>query len=170
MRRSRQCLTVVNTRRDALALLYALNDPKALHLSTLLCGDHRRQVVAEVGPLDEAYFMYSEEVDWCFRIHRRGWGVAYLPQAQALHIAGASAHRQPERRRAQVYRSKCIFVRKHWGTWQAALFVGLIRCMSATKLIAWWARSLVGERTRREAAASQTDSYRFLLSTLSSRA
>jgi N-acetylglucosaminyl-diphospho-decaprenol L-rhamnosyltransferase len=127
----------------------------------------RRQAVAEVGPLDEAYFMYAEEVDWCFRMRRGGWGVAYLPQAQALHIAAASAHRQPERRRAQVYRSKCIFVRKHWGTWQATLFVALVRCVSAAKLSAWWARSLVGERARREAAASQTKSYRVLLSTLS---
>jgi N-acetylglucosaminyl-diphospho-decaprenol L-rhamnosyltransferase len=130
----------------------------------------RRQAIAEVGPLDEDYFMYSEEVDLCFRMRRRGWGVAYLPQAQALHIAAASAHRQPERRRAQVYRSKCIFVRKHWGKWQAALFVGLVRTVSATKLSAWWARTLVGERTRREAAATQTESYRFLLSNLSGRA
>jgi GT2 family glycosyltransferase len=127
----------------------------------------RQQAVAEVGLLDEDYFMYSEEVDWCFRMHRRGWGVAYLPHAQALHIAAASAHRQPERRRAQVYRSKCIFVRKHWGTWQTTLFVELVRCVSAAKLSAWWARSLVGDGAGREAAASQTESYRVLLSTLS---
>ena len=44
----RQALAVVNTKRDALALLDALDDPQALHLSTLLCGAHRRQVIAEV--------------------------------------------------------------------------------------------------------------------------
>ena len=43
-----QCLTVVNTKKDALALLDALNDPEALHLSTLLCMDHRRQVMKEI--------------------------------------------------------------------------------------------------------------------------
>ena len=128
----------------------------------------RQDAVAEVGLLDEDYFMYSEEVDWCFRMQRRGWDVAYLPQAQALHIVAASAHRQPERRRAQVYRSKCIFVRKHWSAWQAALFVGMVRSISATKLGAWWARSLIGERARRQAAASQIESYRVLLSTLRS--
>ncbi|MGH2345149.1 MAG: CRISPR-associated helicase/endonuclease Cas3, partial [Chloroflexota bacterium] len=41
-------LTIVNTKRDAMALLDALNDPEALHLSTLLCGIHRRQVIEEV--------------------------------------------------------------------------------------------------------------------------
>lgn len=48
MRKSRQVLTVVNTRADARALLDALDDPTALHLSTLLCGAHRRDVLAEV--------------------------------------------------------------------------------------------------------------------------
>jgi CRISPR-associated endonuclease/helicase Cas3 len=48
MRTTGQCLAVVDTKKDALALLDALNDPNALHLSTLLCGAHRRQVITEV--------------------------------------------------------------------------------------------------------------------------
>jgi len=48
MRKSDQCLTIVNTRKDALALLGALEDPAALHLSTLLCGAHRRDVLKEI--------------------------------------------------------------------------------------------------------------------------
>jgi len=47
MRRCRQCLTVVNTRADARELLDLLDDPQSLHLSTLLCGHHRRKVLAE---------------------------------------------------------------------------------------------------------------------------
>lgn len=48
MRRAPQCLAVLNTKADALALLEALDDPEALHLSTLLCMAHRREVIAEV--------------------------------------------------------------------------------------------------------------------------
>ncbi|HUY20356.1 MAG TPA: CRISPR-associated endonuclease Cas3'' [Candidatus Binataceae bacterium] len=48
MRSADQCLTVVNTKRDAIALLDALGDPDALHLSTLLCGAHRHAVIASV--------------------------------------------------------------------------------------------------------------------------
>lgn len=48
MQKSDQCLTIVNTKKDALALLDALEDPVALHLSTLLCGAHRRDVLAEI--------------------------------------------------------------------------------------------------------------------------
>ena len=48
MRGAAQALAVVNTKKDAMALLDALSDPEALHLSTLLCGAHRRQVIGEV--------------------------------------------------------------------------------------------------------------------------
>ncbi len=48
MRGERQALAVVNTKKDAMSLLDALDDPQALHLSTLLCGAHRRRVIAEV--------------------------------------------------------------------------------------------------------------------------
>ena len=48
MRKEKQTLTVVNTKKDALALFAALDDPEALHLSTLLCGAHRRNVLQEV--------------------------------------------------------------------------------------------------------------------------
>ncbi len=48
MRSSAQCLAVVNTKRDAFALLDALGDPEALHLSTLLCGAHRAAVIQTV--------------------------------------------------------------------------------------------------------------------------
>ena len=50
MRGVEECLAVVNTKQDALALLDALNDPEALHLSTLLCGLHRSQVLEDIKP------------------------------------------------------------------------------------------------------------------------
>ncbi|MCA9934310.1 MAG: glycosyltransferase family 2 protein, partial [Anaerolineales bacterium] len=51
----------------------------------------RREVVEQVGGMDEAYFMYSEELDWCRRIKDAGWRVVYLPQAQVIHHEGKSS-------------------------------------------------------------------------------
>ena len=51
----------------------------------------RRKVIDEVGLLDEGFFMYSEEVDWCRRIKQAGWRIVYLPVARVIHHGGQSS-------------------------------------------------------------------------------
>ncbi len=50
----------------------------------------RREAVAEVGPLDESFFLFTEEVDWCYRFERAGWQVWFTPEAEVVHVGGAS--------------------------------------------------------------------------------
>jgi N-acetylglucosaminyl-diphospho-decaprenol L-rhamnosyltransferase len=50
----------------------------------------RRQAVEEVGYLDEDYFLFSEETDWCFRFREAGWRVLFYPDAECVHVGGAS--------------------------------------------------------------------------------
>jgi GT2 family glycosyltransferase len=50
----------------------------------------RRQAAAEVGPLDEDFFLFSEETDWCYRFHEAGWKVLFYPGAEVVHVGGAS--------------------------------------------------------------------------------
>jgi len=45
----------------------------------------RREAVEDVGPMDERFFLYFEDVDWCYRMHQRGWRVIYLPTARFVH-------------------------------------------------------------------------------------
>ena len=49
----------------------------------------RRAAIDEVGPLDEDFFLFSEETDWCFRFHRAGWQVLFTPDAEFAHVYGA---------------------------------------------------------------------------------
>jgi GT2 family glycosyltransferase len=51
----------------------------------------RRSVVESVGPLDERYFMYYEEVDWCYRIKSAGWTIYYYPSISIIHLGGRSS-------------------------------------------------------------------------------
>jgi GT2 family glycosyltransferase len=51
----------------------------------------RREAIDQVGPLDDAYFMYSEELDWQKRMADAGWKVVYLPEAQIVHHEGKSS-------------------------------------------------------------------------------
>jgi GT2 family glycosyltransferase len=55
----------------------------------------RKTVVAQVGPLDESFYFYGEEEEWCFRIKRAGWKVVYFPYAEIIHVHGASSAKAP---------------------------------------------------------------------------
>jgi GT2 family glycosyltransferase len=50
----------------------------------------RREAVEQVGPLDEAFFLFSEETDWCYRFEQAGWKVIFFPGAECVHVGGAS--------------------------------------------------------------------------------
>ncbi|HEY3758586.1 MAG TPA: glycosyltransferase family 2 protein [Solirubrobacteraceae bacterium] len=72
----------------------------------------RAIALAEVGGLDERFFLYSEETDWCFRFHRAGWQVAHLPVMAVTHHTG---HAPRADLSAQLSYAKVLFARKHYG-------------------------------------------------------
>lgn len=74
-------------------------------------------VLEAVGLMDEAFFVYSEEADWCRRIRDAGWVCAFAPVAQILHLEGGSKSTVQIRSRmyVQMQKSKTIYVRKHYG-------------------------------------------------------
>jgi hypothetical protein len=50
----------------------------------------RREAIEQVGPLDEDFFLFSEETDWCYRFRDAGWKVLFFPGAEFVHVGGAS--------------------------------------------------------------------------------
>lgn len=96
----------------------------------------RVKMVQEVGSLDEDYFMYSEETDWCFRIKKAGWKIWYFSSAIIYHLGGGSASRSSFTQLVLLYQGKILFFRKNYG-WAHAFvlryglalvnMVGLIR-------------------------------------------
>jgi N-acetylglucosaminyl-diphospho-decaprenol L-rhamnosyltransferase len=50
----------------------------------------RREAIDQVGPLDEAFFLFSEETDWAYRFRKAGWKVLFFPGAECVHVGGAS--------------------------------------------------------------------------------
>ena len=79
------------------------------------CLMMRGTTLKEAGPLDERFFMYSEEMDWCYRAKERGWRVVYLPTAQVVHHEGKSSEQVLPVRHVQFQRSKVLFFKKHYG-------------------------------------------------------
>ncbi len=73
----------------------------------------RREAIQQVGLMDETFFMYGEDLDWCYRIKMAGWKVYYNPAVTVLHIKRASSQRNP-RARVEFWRAMTIFYRKHY--------------------------------------------------------
>ena len=72
----------------------------------------RREAVEQVGPLDEGYFLFSEETDWCYRFWQAGWKVYFFPGAEAYHVLGASHGGRLFR---ELVRGHVRFMAKHHG-------------------------------------------------------
>jgi GT2 family glycosyltransferase len=84
----------------------------------------RREAIERVGPMDEAYFVYAEEADWCFRLRRAGWRCVFTPAARILHDGGGgrSTSLVKVRMHVQLQKSVLVFLRKNRGraSWLAA--------------------------------------------------
>lgn len=83
------------------------------------CMMTRREIVDAVGGMDEAYFMYSEELDWQRRMVDAGWQVAYLPTAQVVHYTGKSSEQAVTARDINFERAKLRYFRLYHGRWRA---------------------------------------------------
>jgi GT2 family glycosyltransferase len=75
----------------------------------------RKEALEHVGLLDEDYFMYTEEVDLCFRLRRAGWTLHWIPDAEVLHYGGQSTKLVAEKMFLTLYESRLKFFRKHYG-------------------------------------------------------
>lgn len=95
----------------------------------------RREVMEQVGLLDENFFLYSEEVDWCYRLARAGWQVYYVAEAQLVHYGGQStAHCDPTWLRRIYWNSFFYYYRKHYGLGAYRL----LRLLFQARLLARW--------------------------------
>jgi hypothetical protein len=116
------------------------------------CLFARREVIEQVGLIDEAYFFFLEETDWCHRIRAAGWKVFHLPDPKVVHLYGESTKKKvPLRTRIEYYRSRETFFRKNRGpvafTVLRAIVMGKIllgcvfggrRAEEYRKILAWY--------------------------------
>lgn len=107
----------------------------------------RREAVDEVGGLDEDYFLFSEEVDWCFRFRQAGWQVLFYPGAECVHVGGA-AH--GGRLFVENVRGHLLFLAKHGRAREAERARRLLRVALALRALLFR-----GERGRQYGEAAR---------------
>jgi GT2 family glycosyltransferase len=74
----------------------------------------RREIIEKVGLLDEDFFMYGEDIDWCYRIKEAGWKVVYYPEASITHYKGGSSRKKRIKTIYEFHRAMYLFYNKHY--------------------------------------------------------
>jgi GT2 family glycosyltransferase len=106
----------------------------------------RVEAISRAGLLDEGYFLYFEELEWCWRIRQAGWRVVYLPDARVIHHEGRSSEQVPLQRQLYFGRSKVRYTRQVFGPGWARLLRLFLLVMYAWKGVLEGAKYLLGHR------------------------
>jgi len=85
----------------------------------------RAAALYQVGGLDETFFFYGEDVDWCMRLHEAGWDVRFCPTAEVVHVGGGSSSGDPRRFAGQMLASNAKLYRKHYSKPVAAYLTAM---------------------------------------------
>ncbi|HLV31776.1 MAG TPA: glycosyltransferase family 2 protein [Chitinispirillaceae bacterium] len=91
--------------------------PDAVKIVDYLAGCFwivRRYALEDVGLLDERFFFYGEDKDWCFRCHKKGWNIVLNPDVSIVHYGGSSSSVAPTRYFVQQERAMLQFIAKHY--------------------------------------------------------
>ena len=84
------------------------------------CFIIKKEAILQAGLIDENIFMYGEEVEWCYRIKKKGFRVIYTPQTSVLHLKGASGKGKISGI-AEEFSGLLFFYKKHYPIWQGIL-------------------------------------------------
>lgn len=116
-----------------------------------------REAILAVGGMDEDYFMYSEELDWCRRIKDTGFKIWWLPQARVVHHLGASSDQASTMRHINFNRAKLRYFRKYHGTAASGLIRTVLIANYAGQIVIEGAKWLAGHR--RELRKQRIEAY-----------
>jgi GT2 family glycosyltransferase len=86
----------------------------------------RDDAIKKIGMLDEHYFMYSEEADWCYQFKKAGWKIYFVPDVETTHIWWGSGRKVRVKMHVNMYASKVYFFRKNYGAVSAVILKFLI--------------------------------------------
>jgi GT2 family glycosyltransferase len=106
----------------------------------------RREALNQVGLLDEMFFMYGEDIDWCIRFRKAGWKVVYFPDAESIHYGGASSSKAPLRFYIEMQKANYQYWKKHYGRASQVTYLFLIWIEQAMRLAGHTLMRLVGKK------------------------
>jgi len=134
---------------------YASVAPTEVENISGACLMLRREAIDQVGLLDESYFMYFEDMDYCLRLRKAGWKLYYLPQGEIVHLVGQSSGGRMLHYSVHAYRGLFAMYRRHFPARDLVIVRLLVLVLSAVRWL--WnllagsvSRSALRERNRED--------------------
>lgn len=125
--------------------------PRDVDRVSFACTMIRRSALEAVGLLDERFQFYSEDYDFFKRLKDSGWRVRFCPTAQVMHHWAGSSKMRSEWALRQLYRSKRLYVAKHFGRrHEAILRIGVFLRLTTKMILAYLSRPILGGEACRE--------------------
>ncbi len=109
----------------------------------------RREAIDEVGVMDEQFFVYGEETDWCCRFKRAGWKVLFTPGAEIIHLHAASSKQVRPAMTLQLRGSILLFLKKHRGHVVHALACLLVALFFVFRVPYWLGLAILQKQRRK---------------------
>ena len=109
----------------------------------------RRSLLLQLGGLDEAFFMYFEDVDLCRRLHQQGHRVRHLAEAEIVHLIGRSSGRDRDRLQLVWEFSRIRYIEKHFSPVKCRLMKGWIAAGTGWRLVQSMGCTTAGQRRMR---------------------
>jgi GT2 family glycosyltransferase len=108
----------------------------------------RRAAMDEVGLIDERFFMYGDDLDWCVRFGKAGWPLVFYPGAEIVHYGGGSSSRAPVYFYVEMHRANLQYFQKHHSWLAQRGFLAGLLLHDTIRYIGFSALSLLGRRWR----------------------
>lgn len=112
-----------------------------------------RTALQQVGGLDERFFMFGEDIDWCHRFLKAGWRVVYCGEAEALHYGGGSSADAPARFYVEMRRANLQYFRKHHGALGMAGYSLVIGVHELARIVGYSVSYCYNRQRRLEASS-----------------
>lgn len=108
----------------------------------------RRQAIEKVGKMDEQFFMYCEEIDWCYRFKKAGWKILFTPCAEIIHFGDESTKQVKYKMFLQLWGSTLLFFKKYKNplTYVAGCF--LVAMFFTLRIPYWLGKAVCSKKDR----------------------
>lgn len=108
----------------------------------------RQKAIQQVGTMDEQFFMYGEETDWCYRFKQAGWKVMFTPICDIIHLGGQSSRQKRAKMILQLRGSILLFMKKHKSFLTYALACLLVALFFFLRAPYWLVRAMFSRNNK----------------------